>query len=89
MHFQELNRILLRRFYLRSRCQFYMSVGVRLGRVAMLEDRVLDPFLPLPLANRADREKLGAAVDNINRRFGPDSVSFGQALPHYGFVDRG
>ena len=34
MHFQELNRILRRRFYLRTRFRCYMTVSVRLGRVA-------------------------------------------------------
>ena len=58
MHFQELNRILRRRFYNRTRCRFHMSVGVRFGRVAMLEDRVPDLFLPIPLATRTELEIL-------------------------------
>ena len=66
-----------------------MSVGVRLGRVAMLEDRVPDLFLPIPLATRTEREKPGATVDNLNRRFGPDTFTFGKTLSHYGFFDRG
>ena len=85
VQFKELNRILWRNFYLRSRCRFYMSVGIRLGRVAMLECRVPDLFLPFPHANPADREKLGAAVDDFNQRFGPDTVSFRKTLPHCWF----
>ena len=41
MHFQESVRILWRRFQLLSRCRFHMSVGVWLGRLAMLKNRVL------------------------------------------------
>ena len=89
MHFQELNRILWRRFHDRTRCRFCMSVSVRLGRIGKLEHRVPDLFLPIPLARRTNLEKLGTAVDSLNRRYGPDTVSFGQTLPHYGFFDRG
>ncbi|WP_417248954.1 DUF4113 domain-containing protein [Celeribacter sp.] len=34
-------------------------------------------------------KKLGKVVDNINRRFGPDTVSFGHSKPHYGFFEKG
>lgn len=44
-----------------------------------------DLFLPLPQAARTEREKLGKVVDNINRRFGADTVSFGYSKPHNGF----
>jgi DNA polymerase-4 len=66
-----------------------MSVGVQLGRIQRLEDRVPDLFLPLPQASKTEREKLGKVVDNINRRFGPDTVSFGHSKPHYGFFEKG
>ncbi|PZX10170.1 DNA polymerase-4 [Celeribacter halophilus] len=89
MHFLELNRVLWRRFYDRTGCRDYMSVGVQLGRIQRLEDRVPDLFLPLPQASKTEREKLGKVVDNINRRFGPDTVSFGHSKPHYGFFEKG
>lgn len=89
MHFLELNRVLWRRFYDRTGCRDYMSIGVQLGRIQRLEDRVPDLFLPLPQASKTEREKLGKVVDNINRRFGSDTVSFGHSKPHYGFFEKG
>lgn len=89
MHFLALHKALWRRFYERTGCRTYLSVGVQLGDIQSLADRVPDLFLPLPQASRTDRETLGKVVDNLNRRFGPDTVSFGHSQPHYGFFEKG
>ncbi len=89
LHFLALHKALWRRFFDRTGCRDYLSVGVQLGRIQRLEDRMPDLFLPLPQASPTSREKLGKVVDNINRRYGPDTVSFGHSQPHYGFFERG
>ena len=89
LHFLALHKALWRRFYDRTGCREYLSVGVQLGRIERLEDRMPDLFLPLPQASRSKREALGKVVDNINRRYGPDTVSFGHSQPHYGFFEKG
>ncbi len=66
-----------------------MSVGAQLGSIQRLEDRVSNLILPLPQATKVEREKLGKIVDNINLRFGSDTVSFGHSKPHDGFFEKG
>ncbi|MCW8842182.1 MAG: UMUC-like DNA-repair protein [Rhodobacteraceae bacterium] len=89
LHFLALHKALWQRFYDRTGCRNYLSVGVQLGRIERLEDRMPDLFLPVRQAERTKLEKLGKVVDNINRRYGPDTVSFGHSQPHYGFFERG
>lgn len=66
-----------------------LSVGVHLGEVIKLEDRNGDLFAPLSPGRANDREKLSAAVDRLNRRFGQRVVTFGVQQDHPGFFEKG
>ena len=66
-----------------------LSVGVHLGDVIKLEDRNGDLFAPLSPGRANEREKLAAAVDSLNRRFGSRVVTFGVQQDHPGFFEKG
>lgn len=65
------------------------SISVNLSKVGMIEDRTGDLLRPLKPAERAKAEIVSAALDQINMRFGPDTISVGVNRPHYGFFERG
>lgn len=65
------------------------SVGVHMGNVSLLQDRAGDLFAPLAPADRTRGEQVSIAVDQINSRFGADTITFGITAPHPGFFERG
>lgn len=66
-----------------------LSIGVHLGRVVLISERNGDLFRPLAQADTTQHEKLSAVLDQINGRYGMDTISIGQNSPHYGFFERG
>lgn len=71
------------------RAQRPVSVSINLGKVAMLRDRTGDLLRPLGPGELSKSERVSAALDQINMRFGADTISVGVNRPHYGFFDRG
>lgn len=87
--FLRLHRAMWRRLWREGKPGFIVSVGVHLGEVEMLQDRRGDLFAPLVPAERTRGERVSAAVDQINARFGDGSIRFGLNQPHPGFFERG
>lgn len=65
------------------------TVGVHLGNVGLLTERAGDLFAPLAPADRTRGERVALAVDHVNRRFGPGTITYGITAPHPGFFERG
>ena len=52
-------------------------IGVYLGHVGLLRDRNGDLLTPVPPSERTKGERAAQAVDFINDRFGPGSITYG------------
>lgn len=88
-YFHSLNRDLWRAYFRRNGRRPILSVSIHLGNVSLLSDRPGDLFRPLAPATRTKGEDVSAVLDMINRRFGADTIRFGQNRPHYGFFEKG
>jgi DNA polymerase-4 len=88
-YFLALHRQLWQQLYRTRRPAGILSVSVHLGDVTLLQDRPGDLFAPLAPAERSRGEQVSAVVDLINRRFGPETMQFGENTPHHGFFERG
>lgn len=84
-----LHRALWRDLWHRHRPRAILSVSVHLGDVALLAERPGDLLMPLPPAATSRGEQVSAVVDEINRRFGRETVRWGENRPHPGFFERG
>jgi len=87
--FLRINRHLWRRAWPRLRGQKILAISVHLGSVELLTRRNGDLLAPLAAAGRSDGERIAAAVDFINDRFGSGSITWGVNRPHPGFFERG
>jgi DNA polymerase-4 len=87
--FLRINKSLWRQAWPYLRGQKIMTVSVQLGKVDLLERRNGDLLRALPAATRTKGERAAAAVDFINGRFGPGSITYGINVPHPGFFERG
>jgi len=56
--------------------------------VTRLADRSGDLFAPIAPADRTRGEWVAVAVDHVNRRFGPGTITYGINAPHPGFFER-
>lgn len=83
------HRMLWRAAWPHIRGKKLISVSVHLGKVGLLEERTGDLLRPLKPAERTRAEMVSVALDQINMRFGPDTISVGVNKPHYGFFERG
>lgn len=88
-HFLTLHKELWQQCYRETGCKTFLSTGVHLGSIKKLTERSGDLFLTLPQSGPTDKERLGTTIDTLNRRFGPDTVSYGLTRPHYGFFEKG
>jgi DNA polymerase-4 len=88
-YFLDLHRQLWVQLWRRSRFTGIVSISVNLGDVSLLDDRPGDLFSPLAPATPSAGEKISAVVDLINRRFGVESIRYGENRPHPGFFERG
>lgn len=66
-----------------------LSIGIHLGRFELISERNGDLFRPLAPAETTKGEQLSAVLDQINMRFGVDTIRIGPNGPHYGFFERG
>lgn len=66
-----------------------LSVGVHLADLVLLAERNGDLLLPTAPGERTRGERLARAIDDLNRRFGDRTVTYGVSAPHPGFYDRG
>lgn len=87
--FLRVNQALWRAAWPRIRGRRLMSVGVYLGGVDFLKNRTGDLLRSLGPAEQTQHEKLAAAADCLNQRYGAGTVTFGVNTPHPGFFDRG
>ncbi|MDP0925695.1 UMUC-like DNA-repair protein [Paracoccus onubensis] len=87
--FLRINRALWIRAWPYVRWKKLLGIGVHLGDVDMLENRIGDLLAPLAPAERSAGERASAAVDFINQRFGEGTVTYGINRPHPGFFERG
>lgn len=87
--FLNLNKQLWRQMYDSKKPMRISSIGVHLGGVQKLEGRSGEMLLPLDAGVSNEGEKLGAAMDHINGRFGTGTVKYGINKPHLGFFDKG
>jgi len=87
--FLRINRAIWRAAWRHLRGREILSVGVHLGNVELLDRRNGDLLRGLRPSERTAGEQVAAAVDFINDRFGPGSVTFGINIPHPGFFERG
>ncbi|WP_241565215.1 DNA polymerase Y family protein [Paenirhodobacter populi] len=87
--FLRMNRQLWRISWPKVRGTKLMSVGVQLGDIDLLANRSGDLFGPLAPAERTPGERVSAAADFINARFGPDTIRFGFNQAHPGFFEKG
>lgn len=87
--FLRLHRALWRALWRAGPPAIVATVGVHLGNVSRLADRSGELFAPLAPADRTPGERVAVAVDHINRRFGPGTVTWGITAPHPGFFERG
>lgn len=88
-YFLQINRQLWRSLWPDLRGQRLAAIGVHLGAVELLERRNGDLLQPLAAADRTGGEKVSAAVDYINRRYGAGAITWGVNQPHPGFFERG
>lgn len=65
-----------------------LSVSVQLGKLLPLSERPGEMLLPLEPGRPSDTEKLGRAIDGLNRRFGNRVITYGQQLEHPGYFER-
>lgn len=72
-----------------SRLRDILSVSVHLGDVGLLEARNGDLLIPLGPAKQSTDERASAVVDQINQRFGRETIRWGINRPHPGFFERG
>lgn len=87
--FLQINRQLWRSLWPELRGRRLTGIGVHLGAVELLERRNGDLLCALPAAERTGGEKVAAAVDFINGRFGSGAITWGVNIPHPGFFERG
>lgn len=87
--FLRINRTLWIEAWPRIRRAQLLGIGVQLGDVDMLDNRIGDLLAPLAPAERSAGERASAAVDFINQRFGAGTITFGVNKPHPGFFERG
>lgn len=87
--FLAINRAIWRAAWPQIRGRKLMSIGVQLGNVELLSKRSGDLLRDLAPAEKTRSEKLSAAADFINQRYGAGTVTFGVNAPHPGFFERG
>lgn len=87
--FLRINRSLWRAVWPAIRRQRLFGIGVQLGDVDLLENRIGDLLTPLGPAERSTGERVSVAVDFINQRFGAGTITYGVNRPHPGFFERG
>lgn len=73
----------------RKRPRVVLSVGVHLGDILPLRNRCGDLLHPLAPGELRRGEKVSALADQINGRFGRETITFGADRPHHGFFERG
>lgn len=67
----------------------FLSVSIHLGDVLYLQDRNGDLLTPLRPAEETRGERVAKLVDQINRRYGAETIRNGFNQPHPGFFERG
>lgn len=87
--FLQINRQIWRDLWPHLRGHRLAAIGVHLSRVELLAHRNGDLLLGLPAAEQTSGEKVAAAVDFINGRYGSGAITWGVSLPHPGFFERG
>lgn len=87
--FLRLHRALWRALWRAGPPALVATVGVHLGNVTRLADRSGDLFAPIAPADRTRGERVAVAVDHVNRRFGPGTITYGINAPHPGIFERG
>lgn len=88
-HFLRLHRQLWQRFWRHGRPGNLKSISVHLGKIVPMSHRQGDLFTPLAPATPSRGEKVSAALDHINARFGAGTIRYGINTPHPGFFERG
>lgn len=89
LEFLRIARALWRRAWPEIRGTQLLGIGVHLGDVDYLTARTGDLLLPVAPAERTRGERVSAAADFINQRFGAGTIQFGVNRPHPGFFERG
>ena len=84
-----INRALWRMAWPSIRGRKLAGIGVHLSDVDFLTARTGDLLLPIAPAERTQGERISAAADFINQRFGAGTITFGINQPHPGFFERG
>ena len=89
LEFMRINRALWRMAWPSIRGRKLAGIGVHLSDVDFLTARTGDLLLPIAPAERTQGERISAAADFINQRFGAGTITFGINQPHPGFFERG
>lgn len=87
--FMQINRDLWRAAWPKVRRAKLAMIGVNLTDVDLLEARTGDLLRPLKAGELSQAERVSAAADFINARFGAGTITLGVNQPHPGFFERG
>ena len=88
-YFLKLHRTLWERQLAERGPSMIFGISVHLGHVSKLDDRTGDLLLPIAPATPTQGERVSTLMDQINRRYGADTIKLGVHRAHPGFFERG